>query len=161
MGVKSGLAAIAGAALAAVAGTMLGGAMRPQLVFDGRPLGPQIFAPGGGNRATPSFEPGASYASYGDDVPSYVIGTDNIETAEDEAPLVDDWALATAESETSPSPVPAFAHATYDDPPLPEVVYPSQAGGARYDRRHDKGYSDPYAPPPPAPPRYDPSPVTG
>ena len=65
-----------GAAAALVCGIMLGGAMRPDFGDDGRPAGPQQISGSAGVRSTGPFDPGASAASYGANVPDYVMGTD-------------------------------------------------------------------------------------
>jgi hypothetical protein len=73
---------LAGAGLALVAGLLMGSAMKPDLISDDRPIGPQIFAGWSGNRSTGPFDDsgtssaGLSYAAYGSEVPDYVTGTD-------------------------------------------------------------------------------------
>ena len=138
---------LAGAAVAAVVGIMLGGAMQPQLAFEGRPMGPQMFAGGGGPRSTGSIDPGGSYATYSPNLPSYVVGTDSAQSAYvAAAPIADEQAAG-----NDPEPPPPDA-AAYDEPPLPEVVYPSLAGSAVYDDE---------TPAPPPPPEDEPLNITG
>ena len=150
---SSNLAAIlAGAAVAAVAGIMLGGAMRPQLIFDGRPNGPQMFANGGGPRSTGPFDPGGSYASYSGNIPTYVIGTDYAQGAYVAAPPIEDGHQPPAAEEAAPSEPATMTRAMYDDAPPPLVVYPSLAGGRSYDAE---------TPQPPPPPQDDPPVITG
>jgi hypothetical protein len=58
------------------AGLLMGAAMRPDLEADDRPAGPQVIAEG--PQAPPSgpFDDRAAYASYGGQIPDYVLGTD-------------------------------------------------------------------------------------
>jgi hypothetical protein len=64
--------------LALTAGLLMGAAMRPDLIGDDRPAGPQMFEPAA--RATGPFAeddaPVATYAAYRGKTPDYVIGTD-------------------------------------------------------------------------------------
>ncbi|MDB5425773.1 MAG: hypothetical protein JWQ29_3189 [Phenylobacterium sp.] len=140
---NQGAAILSGAALAAVAGLMLGGAMRPQLAFDGRPMGPQMFANGGGPRSTGPFDPGGSYAAYGAELPTYVIGTDYAQQAYVGAPPIAEERRQIARNDVEPPEPAPLARPAYDEPPLPEIVYPSIAGGRSY------GEDAPAAPPPP------------
>ena len=149
---KQGATILSGAALAAVAGIMLGGAMRPQLIFDGRPNGPQMFANGGGPRSTGPFDPGGAYASYSGEIPSYVIGTDYAQAAYVAAPPVEEDHQQLARNDTPPPEPMSPAHATNNEPPPPLVVYPSLAGGRSYDAG---------TPEPPPTPDDDPPTITG
>src|SRR5687767_11524241 len=65
-----------GMALAAVAGLLTGGAMKPNLGTDDRPAGPQMFAGWSGTRSTGPFDDGMTFASYNGQIPDYVLGTD-------------------------------------------------------------------------------------
>lgn len=130
---KQGATILSGAALAAVLGIMLGGAMRPQLVFGDRPNGPQMFATGGGPRSTGPFDSGSSYANYGGAIPDYVIGTDYAQSAYVAAPPVEEEPRRAAHNERTPPEPVTLTHAAYDEPPAPLVVYPSVAGGRSYD----------------------------
>jgi hypothetical protein len=143
---------LSGAALAAVAGIMLGGAMRPQLIFDGRPNGPQMFANGGGPRSTGPFDPGGSYASYNGNIPVYVIGTDYAQAAYVAAPPVEEDHQQLARNDASPPEPAALTHAAYAEPPAPLVVYPSLAGGRPYEAE---------TPEPPPPPEDEAPVITG
>jgi hypothetical protein len=143
---------LSGAALAAVVGIMLGGAMQPQLAFDGRPMGPQMFAAGGGPRSTGPFDSGASYANYGGGIPEYVIGTDYAQAAYIEAPPIAEERRQVARNDAEPPEPASFSHVAYDEPPLPQVTYPSLAGGAAYDDE---------TPAPPPPPEDEPPTITG
>jgi hypothetical protein len=126
---NEGAAILSGAALAAVLGIMLGGAMRPQLIFDERPMGPQMFAAGGGQRSTGPFDPGGGYADYGGNIPSYVTGTDAAQAAYVQAPPIAEEQQQVAENEVvNPDPAPS-ARATHEEERAPIVVYPSEAGG--------------------------------
>jgi len=143
---NEGAAILSGAALAAVLGIMLGGAMRPQLIFDGRPMGPQMFAVGGGPRST------GPYASYSGNIPSYVTGTDYAQAAYVLAPPIAEEQRQVARNDAvKPDPAPISRAPYYENPP-PLVVYPSEAGGSAY-------HADTAAP---APPPEDPAPtITG
>lgn len=138
---------LAGAAFAAVAGIMLGGSMRPQLVFDGRPLGPQMMATGGGARANGSFDDSAAYAKYSESIPDYVTGTDYVQAAyaPQAAPVQQDRRQMAHNDEPAPPAPTAYARTVYDEPRT-ATVYPSIYGGASYERE---------APPPPPPPEDD------
>lgn len=138
---------LAGAALATLAGIMLGGAMQPQLVFDGRPLGPQMMATGGGARANGPFDDSAAYANYSASIPDYVTGTDYVQASyvPPIAPARQGREqIARNDEPTPPQPI-AYTRTAYDEPRT-EVVYPSVYGGAAYERE---------APPPPPPPEGD------
>ena len=67
---------LAGLAVAAVAGLMMGSAMRPDLQLGDRPEGPQIFTGETAERSTGPFDDGAAFASYRGKAPDYVYGTD-------------------------------------------------------------------------------------
>ena len=150
---NQGATILSGAALAAVAGILLGGAMRPQLIFgDDRPSGPQVLANGGGPRSSGPFDPGGSYASYSGNIPEYVIGTDYAQAAYVAAPPIEEGHQKLASNDTPPAEPTTLTHATYDEPPAPLVVYPSLAGGRSYDAE---------TPEPPPPPDDDPPVITG
>lgn len=127
--------------------------MRPQLIFDGRPMGPQMFADGGGTRSTGPFDLRDAYAAYGGKLPTYVTGTDYAQAAYvDEPAAVEEPNPAPARSEAeTPRPVP-LTRAGYEVTRLPLVVYPSEAGGAAYQAE---------TPTPPAPPEDEPPTITG
>lgn len=149
---------LAGAALATLAGIMLGGAMRPQLIFDGRPLGPQMMATGGGARANGPFDDSAAYASYSASIPDYVTGTDNVEPTYAQASYVQPAPPARQDREQTarndePPQQRAFSYTrTAYDEPRTEIVYPSVYGGSAYERE---------APPPPPPPEDDEPAIVG
>jgi hypothetical protein len=136
----------AGVGMAAVAGLLLGGAMKPNLRGDDRPEGPQMFAGWAGVRSTGPFDPGTSFTAYGDKIPDYVIGTDwqaslyafRDDVAYEPAPPAD------YRTEIGSEDVPYVE--PYQEPPRAEPLYPSLAGGATYasDRVAE-------ASPPPAP----------
>jgi hypothetical protein len=149
---NEGAAILSGAALAAVVGIMLGGSMRPQLIFDGRPMGPQMFADGGGPRSTGPFDLRDAYANYGGKLPSYVIGTDYAQTAYVEAPPIAEEPRQVARNDVEdPAPV-APTRTTYEEPRAPVVVYPSMTGGTAYEGE---------TAPPPASAQDDPPVITG
>lgn len=124
---------LAGVGMAAAAGLLLGGAMKPNLGGDERPEGPQIFAGWSGVRSTGPFDPGPGFASYQGQVPDYVIGTDwkadayafTDEVAYEPPPPADE-APDAPYAEDLPQVEP------YQEPPRTEPLYPSLAGGARY-----------------------------
>jgi hypothetical protein len=67
-----------GAAVALTAGLLMGAAMKPDLLADDRPAGPQMFADPG-PRPTGPFDDAVSYASYpvrAGKTPDYVLGAD-------------------------------------------------------------------------------------
>lgn len=119
-----------GVGMAAMAGILLGGAMKPDLRGDDRPEGPQVFAGWSGVRSTGPFDPGTSFASYGGQVPDYVVGTDwkavsfqwKDDAAYEPAPIRDYYDEARAE------PLPAVE--PYREPTRIEPLYPSLNGGA-------------------------------
>jgi len=79
-----------GAGLALTAGLLLGAAMKPELVTDDRPEGPQMFAGWSGARSTGPFDDsGPSYAAYRGQLPDYVLGTDWKKMAEATAILTE------------------------------------------------------------------------
>jgi len=144
---------LSGAAVAALVGILLGGAMRPELIFsDGRPMGPQIFAANSAERSTGPFDPGGSYAAWGGQVPSYVIGTDYAQQAYIEAPPIAEEPRQVANNDIEAPEAVTLTRAAYDEPPLPKVIYPSISGGA--------AYADD-TPPPPPPPEDDPPVIPG
>lgn len=138
---------LAGAALATIAGVMLGGAMRPQLIFDGRSLGPQMMATGGGARANGPHDNSAAYANYSASIPDYVTGTDYVQAPAPQpaAPTRAEHGQRWHDDEPAPSQPMAYARTAYDEPRT-EIVYPSVYGGAAYERE---------APPPPPLPEDD------
>ncbi len=141
---------LAGAAVATIAGVMLGGAMRPQLIFDGRPLGPQMMATSGGSRADGPHDNSAAYANYAASIPDYVTGTDYVQAsaprpAAPDRPERPERVQAWRDDAPAPPQPRTYARTAYDEPRT-EVVYPSVYGGAAYERE---------APPPPPPPEDD------
>jgi len=149
---SEGATILCGAALAAVIGIMLGGSMRPQLIFEGRPMGPQMFANGGGPRSTGPFDVRDAYAAYGGNLPSYVIGTDYAQTAYVEAPPIAEEPRQVAHNDVeAPAPAALTRTASYEQL-TPIIVYPSMTGGTAYEGE---------TPPPPAPPEDEAPVVTG
>jgi hypothetical protein len=124
-----------GIGLAALAGMLMGAAMKPQLDLDDRPAGPQVFAGWSATRSTGPFDDGPTFAAYGGEIPDYVLGTDMRRAVardqaepppEEEAPMVV-AAAAVIEVEPVRSENPMEAS------PAPEpVTYPSLAGGVAY-----------------------------
>src|SRR4051794_35484190 len=121
-------ALLVGSGVALAAGLLSGGAMRPDLLYDGRPAGPQAYA-GWTGEPTGPFDPGISLAAYRGRIPDYVIAThpprprspqlaalpQPVEPAAPPEPQDDEVELA-----------PAAYHA--DGPPETPVTYPSLGG---------------------------------
>ena len=129
-----------GAALALVAGVMLGGAMQPNLTEDF--IGPHTLVPGGGERAT-NIGAQASVADYAGPVPEYVVGTDWTRprevtlASEPEAPPVEDApevTIYTSETSGVAAREPArIVRSTWRDDVREPAVYPSARGGVIYE----------------------------
>ena len=66
----------AGAGVALAAGLVLGAAMRPDLLTDERPAGPQILPDASAARSSGPFDDSVSYAGFAGSLPDYVLGTD-------------------------------------------------------------------------------------
>lgn len=146
-----------GAALAAVAGLILGAAMQPDLDGDGF-IAPQIELPPSGARAElAGYDPGV--AAYGRNPPEYVIGTDYTRPPVlEETVLAYDERALTAPDEAGAHEAPVMvyeasaegrepdAQAAWRDEPAPPPLYPSQQGNTYY-------ASD--LPEPPSPPEAD------
>ena len=124
---------LSGAAAAAIAGVLLGGAMQPHLdAADGRPAGPQMFANWSGVRSTGPFDPGTTFASYQGRVPDYVMGTDwkKAMTWPDERAAVSAPSREVAQGDDPPAQAPVvLARAAYEDLPPIAHGYPSLGGG--------------------------------
>lgn len=139
-------ALFSGVGMAAVAGLLMGTAMRPDLNEGDRPEGPQILAGWSAARSTGPFDDGMTLAYAQGQIPDYVVGTD--------------WKRQIAWADTSETPVEArpavsrddvapaaerhAALATFDEPSREAVAYPSMAGGSAYEANR------PAPPPPPA-----------
>jgi hypothetical protein len=132
---------IAGTAVALVGGVLLGGAMRPNLsaADDGRPAGPQMFANWHGASTGP-FDPGATFASYGGEVPDYVLGTDwkKATAWPDERAVVSAPSREIAHNDETPEEPVTLASSDYADPPPPTRDYPS-LNGAHLSESDDAG----------------------
>lgn len=123
-----------GIAVAAASGLLMGGAFKPSLTFGEGPLGPQLLLAPSGERQEP-FGGGASFASYGGEVPDYVLGTDW--TAQT-APLYETADYAYADEVAPPEPVETAYEPVVVRRPEPirvayaapePVAYPSTHGG--------------------------------
>jgi len=123
---------LSGAAVALVAGLLLGGAMQPHLdEGDGRPSGPQMFADWAGDRSTGPFDPGTTFVSYQGKIPDYVMGTDWKKRMAwpDETAAVAAAPRDEARNDETSDEMPAtLTRAAYDDPPPPAQDYPSLGG---------------------------------
>jgi hypothetical protein len=133
-----------GVAVAALAGLMLGGSMKPVLRVSDGPEGPQMLGPVSGPRAQ-YIDSRSSFGGYRYGIPDWVIGTDWLKSpypqAEEppvEEPQEDSYEMAAWEQ-------PQVLPAVYAEPePEPaEPTYPSLGG----DILHGVG-----VPPPPEPP---------
>lgn len=125
-----------GAAIAAVAGLLMGAGLRPNL-HDPEVLGPQQLVAGGGPRLAPAMED-AGLTRYAGRTPDYVIGTDYIRAAEPRIMAAVDEPSPAPEAEvavyTSPEQLPVrVTHAAWRDEPHTPPRYPSDAGGAVYE----------------------------
>lgn len=125
-----------GAAIAAVAGLLMGAGLRPNL-HDPEVLGPQQLVAGGGPRPTQATDdPGLD--RYAGHTPDYVIGTDYVRAAQPRILAVAEEPSPKPEPEvavyTSPEQLPArVTHAAWRDEPRGAPRYPSDAGGAVYE----------------------------
>jgi hypothetical protein len=132
-----------GVGLAAAAGLLLGGAMRPELGFGDAPGGPQMLAGVSGVRGYD--QGGAAWTSYDGQPPEHVIGTDWLKPPVWSGDIV----LPEADSAhfdvvmVEPEPLPVRPPPAWDEPPREPVRYPSMAGGAVHGAD---------LPPPPTPP---------
>jgi|GEM_PF-1454283 len=112
----------AGAGLAVAAGLLMGAAMKPDLEADDRPAGPQVIAEG--RQALPSgpFDDRAAYASYGGQMPDYVLGTDwkRLTQAPVTGGLYEDYDRYAAAEEAPAAEVGTYTPAVYraDDPSI-------------------------------------------
>jgi hypothetical protein len=144
---------LSGVGIAAVAGLLLGGAMKPDLRAEERPEGPQIIAGWSGARSTGPFDDGMTLTYWQGETPDYVVGTDWRQAmAWQESPEIiesepwDESAFDAAE----PAPEPArYAMATWEEPAAPAPNYPSMDGGVAY------GADRVEAPPPVSAPEFD------
>lgn len=121
---------LAGAGVALVAGLLMGAVAKPDLNGDDRPAGPQMLAGSGGARAPGPFGDGATFASYGGQVPDYVLGTDWKKALIPPPVFADLPPAARLARNDDPLPDVAFTRAAYDEPPRAAPSYPSVQGGA-------------------------------
>lgn len=138
-------ALFSGVGMAAVAGMLMGMAMRPDLNEGDRPEGPQILAGWSAARSTGPFDDGMTLAYAQGAIPDYVVGTDwkkEIAWADDTQPTYepraerhDYYAEAVADHAQT---------VVYQAPDRDTPSFPSVSGGAAY------GANTPAPPPPPA-----------
>jgi hypothetical protein len=125
-----------GAGLALVAGLLMGAAMKPNLGWDDRPVGPQIFTGWSGVRSTGPFDQDLAFAAYSTTIPDYVIGTDWAKLVAQPATFAYDLAEAAAEPDDSVFDVAAYegrpTTVVYEEPAREPVSYPSVDGGRTY-----------------------------
>lgn len=125
-----------GVAGVAASGLLMGAAMQPNL--DGHPVqGPQILAPGGGERGDgPAGD--LRVGQYSGQPPEYVIGTDwtrprPVQYA-DAAPARDDTEVVILAADGDPPNAAGMAtKAAWRDEPREPTRYPSQSGNAYYE----------------------------
>ncbi len=132
---------IRGVGLAAVAGLLMGAALRPDL-RDPEILGPQQLMSGGGPRElSPAEDPGM--ARYAGPLPDYVVGTDYVRAQQPVMAAVDAAAMDhDVPVYDSPDDLPVLVtQAAWRDEPRTPPRYPSEAGNEAYE-------SDLPAPPP-------------
>lgn len=139
-----------GACGAVTAGLLMGAAMQPQLRIGGEdPEGPQILQPLSGPRvAGDGWVPGATYVTYGEQVPDYVIGTDWLKPppAADEGELYEEIPAYAETVAFADDVEPAYAPPpSWIDQPREPSRFPSMSGGVALT-------ADLPAPPPPPPP---------
>ena len=125
-------ALLIGAGVALTAGFLMGSAMKPDLLADHRPEGPQTFA-GWNGESTGPFDPGVSFAAYRGKVPDYVIGTDALRASQPVAyhEEVQAEPVEVAANDPMPQADDYTAIAYHEAPPEP-VTYPSLDGGTAY-----------------------------
>jgi hypothetical protein len=126
---------LAGAAIAAVAGMLMGAAAKPDLNADDRPAGPQMLASVGGARdAGPFADDGASFAAYHGKLPDYVLGTDFAKaTSIYPSAYLPPLAKASAVRDDPPPEATPVTHVAYADDPPAKPSFPSVDGGAPSD----------------------------
>ncbi|WP_374468666.1 hypothetical protein [Phenylobacterium sp.] len=146
---------LSGVGIAAVAGLLLGGAMKPDLRGDERPEGPQIFAGWSGARSTGPFDDGMTLTYWQGKLPDYVVGTDWKQAiAWQEAPEIIEAEPYDGSAFDVPEPEPAeYAYARWEEPPAEAPHYPSMSGGVAYGAERAYGGDRLDAPPPP--PEFD------
>lgn len=139
---------LAGVAVAAAAGLMMGAAMHPDLE-EGKMTAPQILLAGGGPRSDgPAFDAGV--AAYRGRIPDHVIGTDTLKPAQHQVLADDDRAASEYADLGETGDVMAYEAPAqvrpvrYQDEPREPTAYPSQRGNVALE-------SDLPAPPTPPP----------
>jgi len=137
-------ALLGGAAVALVAGLLMGAVAKPDLGYDDRPAGPQMLAAWGGARSSGPFDDGAAFANFKGQIPDYVLGTDWKRSLTPPAQVADPSPLPreTRMAAIDTTPDLPITHAAYDEPPRQAPSYPSLQGGQA---------SDPTLLPPPRP----------
>lgn len=148
-----------GVAVAAMAGLMLGGAMKPTLRDGSDPEGPQMVGPRSGERVE-YVDNRSSFTAYRYGIPDWVIGTDWLARAYPEpAPVAEEPEPASYEVAAWEPPEPQAA--AYSEPePEPEPVEPSfpSMGG---DILQGVAAPSPGEPPPEDVPAEPAEPITG
>jgi hypothetical protein len=131
----------AGAAIAAVAGMLMGAAAKPDLNADDRPAGPQMLASVAGARnAGPFADDSASFAAYHGKLPDYVLGTDFARATSIYPSAYAPPPMKVVAYHDDPEPETPVTHVAYADDPAAKPSFPSIDGG--------KPDADPAAPVP-------------
>lgn len=123
---------VAGIAVAAAAGLLMGAAMRPQLEIGDRPAGPQILTGEMAMRSSGPFDDSAGFAAYRGKVPDYVYGTDWKKQMAPVAPIASSEPVETASMEVIEVPALPAAPRPYEASPAEAASYPSIDGGKVY-----------------------------
>ena len=122
-------ALVSGAAIAAVAGLLMGMAAKPDLASDDRPAGPQMLSTSGGVRAAGPFaDDSTTFASYAGKLPDYVLGTDATKAMNVFPTAYVPPPMKVAVRDDPPPELP-LTHVAYDDTPAPAPSFPSMEGG--------------------------------
>jgi len=123
-----------GAAIAAVAGMLMGAAAKPDLNADGRPAGPQMLASVSGPRAAGPFaDDGASFAAYHGKLPDYVLGTDFAKATSIYPSAYAPPPIKVVAYHDDPQPEAPVTHVAYADDPPAKPSFPSVDGGQSAD----------------------------
>lgn len=136
---------LGGIAVAAVAGLLLGGSLRPDLK-EGENTGPRTLISGGGARSE-VMAMDLGMARYEGRVPDYVVGTDwtqppplEAQTVNDQdnapdydAPYTEDLGDVVIYSAPEVITPMKVTRTTWRDAPNPQIIYPSNTGGMVYE----------------------------
>lgn len=119
-----------GAAVAAVAGMLMGAVAKPDLNADDRPAGPQMLTRVSGPRAAGPFaDDSASFAAYRGKLPDYVLGTDFAKATSIYPSAYVPPPMKVIAYDDAPQPEPPVTHVAYADDPPAKPSFPSIDGG--------------------------------